>query len=230
MTDRAEIRDPSEAQIARWLFEFKLHGFIMFRSLLPVDLIEAMNEQFATFLSLEMEMAERGNPLSGRGPRRFAVNIGGLVERLGGPLNDPRARRNPIIETLAGRILGRWRHSKTIVETPCQGSDYMHWHGDTVRKTRDPGRPKRTTQLKLHIPLVDVTEQNGPIEIIPGSHRMNYVEGHDAVEGIPELVSLKVLTRKGDCFLRDGDLIHRGTPNRTAAPRPMYTQSYKKVD
>lgn len=230
-TKEDPLAGASEEQTASWLFEFKLNGFIMFRNLLPADLIDAMNEQFKEFLSLEVEVAERGQPLSGRGENRFAVNVGGLVEKMGGPLNDPRARHNPLVEMLVGKILDQWRYSKLIVETPLKGSDYMTWHGDMVREDLSKlGGLKRTTQLKLHIPLVDVTEENGAIEIIPGSHRMQYVEGDEAIRRLDTCYGVKILTRKGDCFLRDGDLIHRGTPNRTDAPRPLYSQIYKLVE
>jgi len=232
MTTRMmDVADVTEAQLASWLFEFKLNGIIIFRNFLPVDLVDAMNEQFQKFLSLEVEMDEKGTPLSGRGDNRYAVNVGGLVKQLGGPLDDPRARRNPVIEMLVERIMGPWRYSNLIVETPCPGSDFMTWHGDMVRD--DPSLqklPKRTLSMKLQIPLVDVTEQNGPIEVIPGSHRMHYIEGSDAVASLPNLFSARLLMKRGDCFLRDGDLIHRGTPNRGNVPRPLYSQTYKRVE
>jgi len=230
-TQENPLAGVGEEQIESWLFEFKLNGFIMFRSFLPVDLIDAMNQQFQDFLSLEVEMSERGSPLSGRGESRYAVNVGGLVEQLGGPLNDPRARRNPLIEMLVGKILGPWRYSKLIVETPLKGSDYMTWHGDIVREDLSKyGGVKRTTQLKLQIPLVDMTEENGAIEMIPGSHRMHYVEGDEAIRKLENCYGVRIRMRRGDVFLRDGDLIHRGTPNRTDAPRPLYSQIYKRLE
>ncbi len=226
-----DVDEVTEAQLASWLFEFKLNGIIILRSFLPVELIDAMNDQFQKFLSLEVEMDEKGTPLSGRGESRYAVNVGGLVKQLGGPLDDPRARRNPVIEMLVGRIMGRWRYSNLIVETPCPGSDYMTWHGDLVRDAPElQSLPKRTLSMKLQIPLVDVTEENGPMEVIPGSHRMHYVEGSAAVLGLPNLFSARLLMERGDCFLRDGDLIHRGTPNRSDAARPLYSQTYKLVE
>ncbi len=217
-------------QLDDWLFELKLNGFIVFRSFLPADLIDAMNEQFKEFLALEIEMDQRGRPLSGRGEKRFAVNIGAMADKMGGPLNDPRARRNPLIEELVTSVLGKWRYSKLIVECPCKGSDYMGWHIDSIGVP--PSQrvlPKTTTQLKLHIPLVDVGDANAPMEVIPGSHRMWYFEGDEAVQKLPQTYFTRILTRRGDCFLRDGDLIHRGTPNQTDVPRPLYSQIYKAL-
>jgi len=56
------------------------------------------------------------------------------------------------------------------------------------------------------------------------------VEGSGAVLALPNLFSARLLMKRGDCFLRDGDLIHRGTPNRSDAPRPLYSQTYKPIE
>jgi len=214
--------------LSRWLFEFKLNGFLLFPALFPPGLIDEMNRQFEELLALEIEIERKGLPPSVRGAQRYAVNIGTVIEKSGGPLNDPLARANPMVEELANALLGRWRRDKLIVECPLPGSDYMGWHTDTYYKTpEERDAPKRTTMLKLHIPLVDVDETNGPMEVIPGSHRMNYVEGDAAVRALSRVYSTKILTRKGDAYLRDGDLIHRGTPNLSDKPRPLYSQIYK---
>jgi phytanoyl-CoA dioxygenase PhyH len=190
-----------------------------------------MNAQFMEYLALEIEMDRRGQPLSGRGKNRYAVDIGPRVEKMGGPLNDPLARSHPLVERLVTSILGAWRYGKIIVECPCKDSEYMGWHVDTFNAQRpDLSRPKGITVLKFHIPLVDVHEKNGPMEVIPGSHRMDYVEGDEAIKRLPRLYTTPILMKKGDGLLRDGDLIHRGTPNLSDNPRPLYSRIYKVVD
>jgi hypothetical protein len=219
-----------EDQLARWRFEFKLHGMIRLPGLLPVDLVDDMNRQFADFLSIEIEMDRKGQRLSGRGNDRYAVSIGAMVARMGGPLDDPRARRNPLVEELVTALMGPWRYSRLIVECPCPGAGYMGWHIDAeVTPLHRQTWPKPTRQLKLHVPLVDVGEDNAPMEVIPGSHRMYFTEGDEDVLALPEAHSHRVLLRRGDALLRDGELVHRGTPNRSAAPRPLYSQIYKSL-
>lgn len=215
----------------KWLFEFKLNGFVILKNLLPVELVDAMNRQFRHLLELEIDMNKRGLTFSGRGKNRYAVNIGSIVEKTGGPLNDPRARKNPIVEDLVTRILGKWTHGKLIVECPCKGSDYMGWHIDSVPPASDPGALiRRTTQVKFHVPLVEVNDDNGPLELIPGSHRMMSYADTSRIGELSTLYSTRILTRKGDCILRDGDLFHRGTPNETDEPRPLYSQAYKTAE
>ncbi len=213
------------------MFEFKLNGFIVFPALLPPDLIDDMNRQFEEFLAVEIEIERKGLPPAVRGRSRYALDIGTVLEKLGGPLTDPRARENPLMLQLVDAILGRWRSDKLIIECPCPGSDYMGWHTDSYYSTPEARQaPKRTTLVKVHVPLVDIDETNGPMEVIPGSHRMNYVEGDLAVKRVPRLHSARLLMKKGDVLLRDGDIIHRGTPNLSDKPRPLYSQLYKALE
>ncbi|MGH9870647.1 MAG: phytanoyl-CoA dioxygenase family protein [Candidatus Polarisedimenticolia bacterium] len=214
-----------------WLFEFKLHGIIHLPGLLPEDLADAMDRQFQEFLSMEVELDERGQAMTGRGERRYALPLGGVLDTAGGPMNDPRARHPDVVEELVTAILGRWRFSKLIVECPCPGSDYMGWHIDAETVPPESQvHPKPTRVLKLQIALVDVDDACGPMEIIPGSHRMYYTEGDAALRNLPRSYGQRLTMKRGDAFLRDGELIHRGTPNRSSRPRPLYSQIYKIVD
>jgi hypothetical protein len=217
-------------QLERWLFEYKLNGIVHFPGLIPPDLADAMNTQFQAFLSMEIELDRRGQALTGRGTNRYALPLGGVLDHSGGPMNDPRARHPEMVEELVGAILGRWRFSKLIVECPCPGSGYMGWHIDAEHAPVERQvHPKPITSLKLQIALVDIDEACGPMEIIPGSHRMYYTEGDEAVRALPATYSHRLLMRRGDAFLRDGELIHRGSPNRSDRPRPLYSQTYKPL-
>ena len=218
-------------QLSRWVFEFKINGFIWLPGLIPEDLADAMRAQFLSILELEIELEERGTEPSRRAESRYAVSIGQMAAAAGGPLDDARARRNPLVEELVTEILGRWRYSKLIVECPCKGCGYMGWHTDMYEgKPVQTDLPKRTTGLKLQVALVDIGEENGPMEVIPGSHRMHYFEGDEMVKSLSRTFSSALLMKRGDAILRDSDLVHRGTPNRTEAPRPLYSQAYKVLE
>jgi len=223
--------DVTPEQLRGWMFEYKLNGFILFPGLLPTDRVGEMNRQFEELLALELEIERRGLSASTRGPHRYAVNIGSLVDKSAGPLKDPLRREGAFLTDLVTEILGRWRPGKTIVECPNPGSGYMGWHKDGYDGDRpDAAGPWRPNQVKIHIPLVDVHEANGPMEVIPGSHRMYYVEGDEAIQSLPRVYSTRLLMSRGDVLLRDGDLIHRGTPNRSDTPRPLYSLIYKATD
>jgi ectoine hydroxylase-related dioxygenase (phytanoyl-CoA dioxygenase family) len=76
----------------------------------------------------------------------------------------------------------------------------------------------------LNVPLVDVTEDNGGIELYPGTHLNRADVDQDRV--IPFLDGVTPLLPAGSLLLRDIRLWHRGTPNRSQAARPQIGIAY----
>ena len=68
------------AQKNVWLYELRLNGFILFRNFLPLDLIEAMREQFHPLYSGEMARVTAGDTSSLRGRNRMSFDIAYYVE------------------------------------------------------------------------------------------------------------------------------------------------------
>jgi hypothetical protein len=216
-------------QKERWLYELDLNGFILLRSFLPQDLVESMFEQIQPIVRGEMARVTAGDTTSLRGRNRMSFDIRTYVEKLKGPLDDDRFRRNPVIEELVTVVLGRWRYGVTKVECPYKDSDTMAWHPDT-ESTGNPGDAVRPSRLTFNVPLVDINDANGPMEVIPGSHRMHHHEVRRHIYSIPEIYPVKLMMRRGDALLRDGNLLHRGTTNVTDAPRVLLDQTYRALD
>ena len=68
-----------------------------------------------------------------------------------------------------------------------------------------------------------------PMEVVPGSHRMHH-RNTFLIDTLEQNHSVKVLTRRGDCILRDGNMLHRGTPNLTGEARIMLDQTYRAIE
>src|SRR6266581_2900066 len=133
------------------------------------------------------------------------------------------ARRDVIHERTPA--LGRWRRGRTKAECPFKDADTMPWHPDVPNdETHDPARPPRPTRLTFNVPLVDINDANGPMEIVPGSHRMHHRGAQDYIYDLPQIYGVKILLRRGDAMLRDGNALHRGTPNLTERPRLLLDQ------
>lgn len=215
------LNQPPQTEIQQMLARFERDGFIILRNLIDVELIDAMRRDFSIFHAALQHGAVSGEMERGRNRHVLTIE-GSLFQRVGRSLHDERVRANVLIVELTEQIMGAWRFGKTQIECACPGSEYMAWHHDS--KTLPPA-PRDTIRVAFQLPLVDVTEANGPIEVIPGSHRS--VADIDAASP-QEWPAQRILTTRGDGILRDGDILHRGSPNRTAESRPMFSQIYKR--
>jgi ectoine hydroxylase-related dioxygenase (phytanoyl-CoA dioxygenase family) len=112
-------------------------------------------------------------------------------------------------------------------DTPVRGSAYQDLHRDTQLLFPETGAESPPYQLAVNFPLVDVTPDNGPMEMAPGTHMLSKADGLAKVES--GAIPLEpVLMSRGDVMIRDVRHIHRGTPNPSATPRPMVVIGYSR--
>ena len=112
-------------------------------------------------------------------------------------------------------------------DTPLSGSTYQKFHADyqcpLFPEAPDLALPTYT--LVVSFGLVDINEDNGPIEIAPGTHRIPRARAIRLLEA-GELQSNTVPLKIGDVLIRHPWTLHRGTPNTTDVPRAMVTVRY----
>ncbi len=213
------------------LKEFRLNGFVVLPGLLPPGAVEAFHQELLPILRGEFAAATRGEGSALRGPSRIAFDLTRYQKLLDGPFYQEMFTQNPVAEDLVGRILapaGGWRRGWTQVECPFPGAVPMTWHPDqTLDETPDLTAPNRTVRVTFNIPLVDFTPENGAMEVIPGSHLLPRSELAFPFETLPRLYPVSLGLKQGDVLLRDGNMLHRGTANRSSGPRPMLDQTYK---
>ncbi|MGH2500855.1 MAG: phytanoyl-CoA dioxygenase family protein [Candidatus Limnocylindria bacterium] len=211
-----------------WLYEFDLNGFIILYDFLPRPLVEAMREAILPIVRGEIARAEKGDTQHLRGRNRLSFDLRPYLQSLEGPLGDARFRQNPVIEELVGALMSPWRHGVTKAECPFHDSSTMTWHPDTtLEENGDSAAPVRPRRITFNVPLVDINDANGPMEVIPGSHRMRHDLTPVCIGALPRLHPVRLLLRRGDCVLRDGNLLHRGTTNTTSEPRILLDQTYR---
>jgi ectoine hydroxylase-related dioxygenase (phytanoyl-CoA dioxygenase family) len=112
-------------------------------------------------------------------------------------------------------------------DTPLLGSDYQDLHRDTQLLFPETGVETPPYQLAVNFPLVDVTDENGPMEWASGTHMLSKAEGLRRIED-GDIPLRRAHLKRGDAMIRDVRHIHRGTPNQCAQPRPMVVIGYSR--
>jgi len=218
--------DPQQKD--RWLRELQLNGFIVLRNFLPVDFVRAMADELSPLLEAEYAKSSRDGFAEGRMVGRMALHLEQYSALLKGALADERYQRNPVIEELVDATMGagRWKRGWTLVEANWKGSSFMTWHSDQKPEDTPPGL-HRTVRATFNIPLVDFTWETGAMEFLPGSHHLT--KDFTGLAGVENIYPHRLRLSLGDAIFRDGNTLHRGTPNLTDRVRPMLDQTYKKV-
>jgi Phytanoyl-CoA dioxygenase (PhyH) len=107
-----------------------------------------------------------------------------------------------------------------VVSTP--GAPAQAWHADGSHVDLDTHRPCHC--LNLFVPLTDVTDENGPTQLRPGSHwytrRLAPLWLAALAKKTLRPCIAPTMTR-GDCLLFDYRLLHRGLANATFSNRTI---------
>lgn len=200
--------------------EFQREGHVVLRQLFDPATLRVWNERFGPLLAAHIEH-ERDNP--NRGSHRHYVTL-----PFNGCYADPAIFENADLLALLDRILGdSMVMCQLATDTPLLGSDYQDVHRDTPSLFPETGNETPSFQIAVNFPLCDVTAENGPIELIRGTHLMSRTEGLARLSrGDARLEALPM--KLGDVVIRDVRHLHRGTPNRTDVPRPMVVIGYSR--
>jgi hypothetical protein len=146
-------------------------------------------------------------------------------------LNNPDTEYRRAVSAEIARVLGNRtaelfvRHEPFarvfLCKWPGEGSD-LYIHRDWMYT--DERRGART--YNVWVALQDITEHNGPLQVVPGTHRLDpMVRGTDlnpswlAHQDVLADHMVQVTARAGDAVIFDNQLIHASPPNHTDEPR-----------
>ena len=208
----------SEAQIGGFANEVLADGFCVLRGHFDRAKIAAWREAFAPLLARHVE---REGELRNRGPGRYYVTLPFCA-----PFADPDFYEDEDVLGVVFRLVGRDAvMCQLATDTPLLGSDYQDVHRDAPPLFPETNRETPPFQLAVNFPLVDVTGENGPFEVARATHMLSKEEGLRRIES-GESTLEAIMLKAGDVMIRDVRGLHRGTPNRTAEPRPMVVIGY----
>jgi phytanoyl-CoA hydroxylase len=136
-----------------------------------------------------------------------------------------------IVEQLIGKGL-RMNGNKLNLKLPSHSSA-VEWHQDWAfyPHTNDD-------LLAVGVALDDMTEENGCMLMVPGSHKIDLISHHE--NGVfvgavtdpnfnPDTVS-KVLVKAGGISLHHARTLHASTPNHSEHPRRLLLFQYCSID
>lgn len=200
--------------------EVRATSCTLLKGVFPVETIDAWNDAFQPLLR-DAVAREQDDP--NRGPNRYYVTL-----PFHGLWADPQIIDNDAVMAVVGELVGAdGVLCQLASDTPLKGSDYQDLHRDTQLLFPETGAESPPYQLAVNFPLVDVTLDNGPMEMAAGTHMLSKAEGLAKVQS-GEIPLQPVLMNRGDVMIRDVRHIHRGTPNPSDVPRPMVVIGYSR--
>jgi hypothetical protein len=178
--------DPPPADGADWIDRIERDGFVVITGVFSGNEIETLAQDLAA--SIQGAAGDDATILSSGGVIYAARNVLSVF-----PLAQDIWRREPLLGLLGG-VLGA--HCGLVrglyFDKPPERTWTLPWHKDLTIAVRDNRLPSETfakptvkagvphveaprelleAMLTLRIHLDDVTDENGPLRVIPGSHR-----------------------------------------------------------
>jgi phytanoyl-CoA dioxygenase PhyH len=197
------------------LTQLETHGFCILKAHLSRSTIESCRKAFEPVLR---DYIRAHGDAPNRGPHRHFLPM---------PFEPPCFAPefffdHRVLSIACGAMGDRIVADQWACDAPVKGSTYQEFHADYQRPLfpEIPDLILPTYMLVVSFGLVDITPENGAIEIADGTHRLPRDEAKRKIE--IKQVSLDL----GDVLIRHPWALHRGTPNTTGIPRPLLTIRY----
>ena len=224
---------------------FHEHGYLVVENAVDAETLQALRNDFSGWVEESKAHSEAyGEAFDGR--PRFDVEVGHNAEvpalrRVNAPVEVSDAyyqamtgsRMTQMVAELIGPNI-KFHHSKINSKLP-GGRTAVKWHQDF------PFTPHSNDDLITALLMVDeVTDENGPLEVLPGSHRGDiHSLWHDGkftgavaepVAGDCQQKAVKCKGAAGSVCLMHTRLLHGSAPNLSNAPRTLFIAVYSAED
>ena len=242
--------------------QFKEEGFLIVRQMLPLDAFQPLIDELAQKVDRAIGEAVRQGQLDCKKTfedapfaNRLALASEACTDRnwlwqnyfsRGKPISAGMftLRTAPVLLDATESLIGAeiLAHPQFALRPKMPDLDLMDipWHQDLAYLI--PDEAGETLVVNYWIPLVSATEQNGCMQVIPGSHLEGLIEhdlwietpGHKGARGIADsdlpassVVSCEV--DPGDVLITMERLVHRSIPNRSQTVRWSVDTRYSRI-
>lgn len=204
-----------------------LNGFVLLENAISTEVVDQVHNDW---IALANDLLSNDPNKTSVGTNEFRKNRIRMDIPFRHPYIDAQFVANPFVVPIVERILGEdCRLFYYSADAPMPGSDYQVVHGDYASFFPESDIVLPPAGLAVNFPLVDVTENNGPMEIWPNSHRMSektFAAKATLQEAAGHITPARMLTPKGSILIRDVRMWHRGTPNNSNQMRPNLALVY----
>ena len=129
-------------------------------------------------------------------------------------------------ELLGGGLYNNFYNGNT--NCPGSGTQPLHRDGDHLWQMQEVAHP--TAEVVVNISPQDTTEENGSVELWPGSHLEisgRQIDDEHEAERREFAPPIRGNAKKGSALIRDMRLWHRGVPNLSDKPRHMIAMIHR---
>ncbi len=193
-------------------------GVMIFDDVLPPELVTELHTAYSAQYEAYHQDREFADALA-VGDKRTMISIA-----VDGCFNDPATYANPTAFPMIRKLLGGDVILGSFVSvTSLPGSLDQEPHLDmpVLFEAEHVSPELPIYSLTLVIPLVDMNATNGTTAFFPGSHKT-------IADDVPDISPVAPDVPVGSALLFDARVWHGGTPNRSAAPRPVLYNTYQR--
>ena len=184
------------------------HGIVVLPEPLPTDFVAELRDAFQPLAEEHVSGAEPN-----RGTSRHQMFL-----PFEAPFSDPALWANPTVLGILEHVLGPdFECIYYGADTPYPGSERQPVHQDGQPLFPEWENRPPTYCVALNVPLVDVDDDNGPLEWFASDDRPG-----------PDIEPERFTGSAGTVLLRDTRVWHRGSPNISDRPRPMLALLYAR--
>jgi hypothetical protein len=216
--------------------DYKRDGYVVIERFMPDGLLCELRAE-----TNRMVAAAREGALVGRQFDVIDTSTGPELRRIKDPestsgIYDRAMRWDPLIDLVAELLDGtvRFDHGKLNFKPPT-GGGALDWHQDY------PFYPNTNTDmLAVGIMIEDCTPENGPLMVVPGSHKGEVFDHHQdgvfvggvASDAIGDLAkqAVTLTAPAGSISIHHTLTLHASTENRSTLSRPLLLYNYFATD
>jgi ectoine hydroxylase-related dioxygenase (phytanoyl-CoA dioxygenase family) len=212
--------------IEQALRRFRSDGALIIENIVDTAIISEARREFVKSYSRYLDGSEPEDTLM-VGDLRLSITV-----ELVPPFDNPQLFANPYLLSVLSAaldddfVIGAYGVVCSLPSAPAQ---HRHEDGGTLFQHSGIDRLLPAAAITVGIPLLEMNDVHGTTTLWLGTHRdvsrssalrdrsQNCTLKHESIEPV---------VREGSCILWDFRLVHAGTPNRGALPRPLLYLTY----